>query len=80
MPQYCIIETEDGWTIVEHAEGMTAEETAHRKGGLVIDPGPFDSYEDATDALEALQGELDEDMESDVPGSQVLDGRYETND
>jgi len=80
MSQYCIIETDDGWTIVEHPPGMTAAETAHRHGGVVIDPGPFDSHEDACDALEALQGELDEDVESDVPGSQVLDGRYETND
>lgn len=80
MPQYCIIETEDGWTIVEHESGTTAEETAHRTGGTVIDPGPYDSYEDACDALEALQGELQEDDASDVPGSGVTEGRYEFGD
>lgn len=81
MPQYCILEFEDGWKVVEHPEGMTAEKTAHQKGGTVIDPGPYESYEDACDAMEALQGELQEDDESsDVPGSQALEGRYETGD
>lgn len=26
---YCIIETQDGWTVVEHPEDATAEEAAH---------------------------------------------------
>lgn len=80
MPMYCIIETENGWTVVEHPPQGTAEEAALRVGGTVIDPGPYESYEDACDALEALQGELDEGEAgaSDVPGSQALDGRYET--
>lgn len=59
---------------------MTAEETAHRQGGVVIDPGPFESYEAACNALEALQIELEEDDSSDVPGTQALEGRYETRD
>lgn len=82
MPQqYCIIEIDDGWTIADHAEGETAIDAARVHGGVVIDPGPYESYEEACEALEALQGELDEaDESSDSPGSQVLDGRYETND
>lgn len=80
MPMYCIIETDDGWTVAEHPQDGTAEEAAHRLGGTVIDPGPYDSYEDACDALEALQGELDESEPSDVPGTQSLEGRYETED
>jgi hypothetical protein len=62
MAMYCIIETEDGWTIAEHPPAGTAEEAAHRLGGTVIDPGPYDSYEDACEALEALQEELDPPM------------------
>lgn len=80
MTMYCIIETEDGWTIAEHPKAGTAEEAAHLLGGTVIDPGPYDSYEDACDALEALQAELDSPDASDVPGSQALEGRYETED
>jgi hypothetical protein len=80
MTMYCIIETEDGWTVAEHPQAGTAEEAAHRLGGTVIDPGPYDSYEDAIEALEALQGELDESDGSDVPGTQALEGRYETED
>lgn len=80
MALYCIIETDDGWTIVEHPPDATAEEAAHRHGGVVIDPGPYDSYADASDALEALQMELDDEESSDVPGTQALEGRYELED
>lgn len=79
MPGYCIIETEDGWTVVEHPDSMTAEEAAHRHGGIVLDPGPYQNYEDAQDALVSLQEEL-EDETGDVPGTQALEGRYETDD
>ncbi len=78
MPLYCIIETADGWTIAEHPSGMTAEQAAQQQAGVVVDPGPFDSYEDACEALESLQGELQDDDISDVPGSSVTEGRYET--
>ncbi len=79
MPQYCIIETDDGWTIFEHADDVSAAETAERHGGTVIDPGPYTTYEDAVEALDALQGELDESIEGvDTPGAQPLDGRFET--
>lgn len=78
MPMYCIIETEDGWTIAEHPQAGTAEAAAHQLGGTVIDPGPYDSYEDACEALEALQDELNASDSSDVPGTQALEGRYET--
>lgn len=80
MAAYCIIETDDGWTIVEHPAEITAEEAAHRQGGIVVDPGPFDSYEDACDALTGLQEELDDDESADVPGTQALESRYETDD
>lgn len=81
MPLYCIIETDGGMTVVDHADNETAADAAHRQGGTVIDAGPYDSYEDACDALEALQGELlEDDEQSDTPGSQALEGRYETDD
>lgn len=78
MTRYCIIETDDGLTVVDHPDGMTAEQTAHHRGGVVIDPGPFDSYEEACDALTSLQEELDDEDSSDVPGTQAMEGRYES--
>jgi len=81
MPLYCIIETDAEMTVVDHADNETAADAALRLGATVIDAGPYDSYEDALDALEALQGELlDDDEQSDVPGTQALEGRYETDD
>jgi hypothetical protein len=74
--QYCIIETEDGWTIAEMPANRSAEEVAGQLGAAVIDPGPYDSYEDANDALESLQEELAENGgTSDVPGNRAIESR-----
>lgn len=83
MPMYCIIETEDGSTIVEHPPEGTAADVALQLGGTVVDPGPYESYQEACDALEALQIELNDDADdggSDTPGTQSLEGRYEAQD
>ena len=77
MTLYCIIEDEKGWKVVEHTDGQTAEETAHRVGGQLVDSGPYHSWEEATEAMEALQFELDEASETDTPGTQALEGRSE---
>ncbi len=77
MPAYCIVETEDGWTIAERRSGETAVDAAERMGAVLIDAGPFEDYEEAQDALTALQSELDEDDTSDVPGNRSLEDRYE---
>lgn len=75
MP-YCIIETERGWTIAEMLVGRTAEDVAAEAGGALIDPGPYDSYEDAGDALVSLEGELAEgNGTSDVPGTRAIESR-----
>jgi hypothetical protein len=75
MP-YCIIETEGGWTIAEVLPNQSAEEVAGQAGGAVIDPGPYDSYEEAGDALVSLEGELaEENGTSDVPGARVIEER-----
>lgn len=80
MAAYCIIETDDGLTVVEHPDGMTAEQTAHQHGGVVIDSGPYTNYDDACDALTALQMELEDEEASETPGTQALEGRYEVDD
>jgi hypothetical protein len=58
-----LIETEEGLTVAEIIPGITPEEAASRRGGVLIDPGPYDTYEDANDALMALK--LDEEEELD---------------
>jgi hypothetical protein len=75
MP-YCIIETEGGWTIAEMVAERTAEEVAGQVGAAVIDPGPYDSYEEASDALVSLESELAEgNGTSDVPGTHAIESR-----
>jgi hypothetical protein len=64
MLRYELIETNDGLTVIEIPTGATAEEAARQQAGLVVDPGPFASYEDAYEALMALK--LDEDEEEEL--------------
>jgi hypothetical protein len=75
--KYCIVETQDGWTIAEIPPNRTADEVAAQTGSAIIDPGPYDSYEDASDALESLQEELGDEGTSDLPGTRALEGREE---
>jgi hypothetical protein len=74
---YCIIETDNGLTIVEFASGQSPEEAAERAAGSLIDPGPYAEYEEAEDALIAMQTEMLDDnaSNSDVPGTRALEGR-----
>ena len=55
MDRFAILETEDGYTIVELPAGQDADELAASRGAVVADPGPFSTYEDAQDALDELQ-------------------------
>jgi hypothetical protein len=55
MTHYEVVETDDGLSVVEIEPGVTPEEAARRHGGILIDPGPYDGYEDAYDALAALK-------------------------
>ncbi len=60
MLQYELIETNEGLTVIEIPSGSSAEEAARQQGGLVVDPGPFTSYEDAYEALMTLKLDVDE--------------------
>jgi hypothetical protein len=61
MLLYEIIETDGGLTIVERDADSRAEEVADRRGAALLDYGPFKSYDDAYDAILALQDEEDEE-------------------
>ena len=61
MSSYAIVETEVGLTVTELQNEAHPEEDALRCHGVLVDPGPYPSYEDAFDAMLALEGEDPED-------------------
>ncbi len=62
MPQnYTIIETDAGLTVAELKQGQTPEEAAERAGGLLVDPGPYKTYDDACEAMLAIKEEEEEE-------------------
>jgi hypothetical protein len=63
MVSFAIIEVEDGLAVAEVDPPLTAEETATRQGGVVVDAGPYQSYDEAYDAILALQEEEAEEDE-----------------
>ena len=60
---YEIIETDAGLTVAELAPGLTPEEAAEEQHGILIDPGPYPDYDEAFEALMALQSYDDEDYD-----------------
>jgi hypothetical protein len=60
MHYFTIIELDDGLSIVEIKPHETPEEAALREGGILIDVGPYTSYDDALDALAELEPEDEE--------------------
>lgn len=74
---YCIIETDDGLTVVEFGLTQTAEQAAAARGGELIDAGPYSTYEAAEDALASAQESLHADATSDTPGTSVSGGSEE---
>lgn len=73
MTSYCIVELDDGLTIVEQADAADPEDTALRAGGTLVDPGPYRNPEEAYEALVALEQELFD--ESDSPEERVMEDR-----
>jgi len=61
MPGYAINETEAGLTVTEFEHEGRPEYEALRCGGVVVDPGPYRTYDEAYDAMLALEGEDPED-------------------
>jgi hypothetical protein len=61
MVSFAVIETKDGLTIVEVAPGQSPEDAALQQGGVLVDPGPYDSFEEANDALDQLAPDEDDE-------------------
>ena len=61
MISFAIIEVADGLTIAEVHPGQTPEDAAALQAGTLVDPGPYTSYDEANEALIALEAEEDEE-------------------
>jgi hypothetical protein len=61
MISFAVIAIEDGLTIVEIPAGESPEDAATSEGGVLVDPGPYHTYEEANDALDQLEIESEED-------------------
>lgn len=61
MVKFAISELADGLTVVELQPGQKPEDAAAAQGGVLVDPGPYASYEEANDALSDLQAEEEEE-------------------
>ncbi|TWU46669.1 hypothetical protein [Rubripirellula reticaptiva] len=55
MPFFAIIELDDGFEVMEVLPGQSPEDAAVIAGGVLVDPGPYSSYDEATEALDQLE-------------------------
>lgn len=65
MAHYEVVETDEGLSVVEIEPGATPEEAASRRGAILIDPGPYEGYDEACDALTALKRDETEEEGAD---------------
>jgi hypothetical protein len=61
MTNYIIIELADGLAAVELPSDRNPADVAAAEGGLLIDEGPFGTMEEATDAIDALEAEVEDE-------------------
>ncbi|TWU27626.1 hypothetical protein [Bythopirellula polymerisocia] len=60
MSAFVIIDNDDGLVVAKVEEGQTGEQVAVANAGVLIDAGPFSSYEDAFDAMQLIPDPLDD--------------------
>lgn len=66
-PLYMVIETDDGLTVVPHDPSHDPAETAAECGGVLTDGELYKTYDDAYDALLAMQAEADDEEAGGIP-------------
>jgi hypothetical protein len=57
MQYYVVVEADDGLMVAEVDAGRTPEAAAERVGGVLVDPTPYATFEDAFDALLIIDAE-----------------------
>ena len=55
MTSLAIIETDDGFQVIEVMPDQSPEDAAVAEGGELVDPGPFESFDEAVEALDQLE-------------------------
>ena len=66
MQCFVVIETDSGLTVATVDENTSAEAEAERSGGVLVDPTPYATFEDAYDALLLIEAESKSDPEDFV--------------
>lgn len=64
MKRFIVVETEDGLTVVDVPEAETPEDAASTHGGRLADEETYGSYDDAYDAMIAIE---QEEADADEP-------------
>ena len=64
MAFYIIIETDEGLAVAGVPENSTPEAVAKDAGGVLIDEGPYDTFEKAHDVLMTLPNPYEADRPS----------------
>ena len=60
MNLFAIIETENGMTIVEYQPTDDVAAVAEANGGVLVDPGPYKTFDEAYDELLNLEPDNEE--------------------
>ncbi|MCU0959142.1 MAG: hypothetical protein MUF48_03475 [Pirellulaceae bacterium] len=68
MQSFIVVETEDGLTVAEVDAHTSPETEAERFGGLLADPTPYATFEDAYDALLLIEAESRQDPREPADG------------
>lgn len=51
MHYYIVIEIDSGVAVAEVPAGGNPEDVAAAEGGVLVDPGPYNTFEDAQEAM-----------------------------
>lgn len=51
---FIIIENDQGLVVIQVPVGKRAEHLAVENGGVIVDPGPYKTFDDAYDAMQLI--------------------------
>lgn len=60
MSEYIVIENDDGLLVVGVAKNQTKEQVALANVGVIVDEGPYDTYDEAYDAMLQIPDQIDD--------------------
>ncbi len=60
MKEFIIVESDSGLTVAEVPPGKSAEDVAAGLGAVLVDSGPYRTFEDAEDAMLSMPDDEEE--------------------